>query len=337
MNTQTGRRPTILDVAAAAGVSKSLVSLAVRGDPGVRAETRARILDAADRLGYRSNPWARSLVRGRSQSVVVLVDDLRSGYHTDVVHGVEDAAEENGMAVVIGDGRRDRDALRGRLERLMSLGPDGIVIVSGQADSAMIGEFASRLPLVVVGRPVDLPDGAGQVSNDDRMGMRLAVHHLVALGHRRIAHLPGSPRPAAVARRESYERTMAELGLGAHARVIPTATELVDAVAAGEADAPTAVCCANDRIAVDLIGRAVDAGVDVPGRLSVAGYDNLDLAAQVRPAITTVDQPRRAMGALALRQLTDMLAGGETRREVVTPTLVLRDSTSPLVEDPPIA
>jgi len=326
---QTARRPTIVDVAAAAGVSKSLVSLAVRGDPGVRAETRARILDAADRLGYRSNPWARSLARGRSQTILVLVDDLRSGYHTDVVHGVEDAAEENAMAVVIGDGRRDRDVLRGRLDRMLALGPDGIVIVSGQADAALIGDVAQRVPLVVVGRPGELPSGAGQVSNDDRSGTRLAVHHLVALGHRRIAHLQGSPRPAAVARRESYEATMTELGLGEHVRVLTGAHEIIAAVSRAAADAPTAVCCANDRIAVDLIGRALDAGVTVPHELSVVGYDNLDLAAQVRPALTTVDQPRHAMGALALRQLTDVLGGGDPRREVLNPSLVLRDSTSP--------
>ncbi|WP_447949959.1 LacI family DNA-binding transcriptional regulator [Microbacterium aurum] len=322
------RPPTIHDVAAAAGVSKSLVSLAVRGDAGVRAETRARILDAADRLGYRSNPWARSLVRGRSQTIGVLVDDLRSGYHTDVVHGVEDAAEAGGMTVVIADGRRDREVLCARLERMLALGVDGVVIVSGQADAGTIGDFARRVPLVVVGRPVDLPPGVGQVSNDDRTGMRLAMHHLIALGHRRIAHLSGSQRPAAVARRESYLATMRELGLEAATVVAAEPAVLIAAVVERAGEAPTAVCCANDRLAVDLIGRAFDAGIRVPDALSVAGYDDIDLASKLRPTLTSVDQPRRDMGALALRQLTDMLAGNPARHEVATPTLVVRESTA---------
>lgn len=322
-------RPTIHDVAAAVGVSKSLVSLAVRGDPGVRAETRALILDAADRLGYRSNPWARSLVRGRSQTVGVLVDDLRSGYHTDVVHGVEDAAERSAMAVVIGDARRDRDTLRARVESMLALGVDGVVIVSGQADSGAIGAFATRIPLVVVGRPVDLPATVGQISNDDRAGVRLAMHHLVAQGHRRIVHLAGSPRPAAIARRESYAATMRDLGLEEHTMVHAEADSLIEEIMRDRGAAPTAVCCANDRLAVALIGRAIDAGLDVPGQLSIVGYDNIDLASWVRPSLTSVDQPRRAMGELALNHLAEMISGSDARHQIAVPSLVVRESTAP--------
>lgn len=323
---QQSIHPTIHDVAAAAGVSKSLVSLAVRGEVGVRAETRARILEAADRLGYRSNPWARSLARGRSQTIGVLVDDLRNGYHTDVVHGVEDAATAHGMAVVIGDGRRDRDVLRSRLESMLALGLDGAVIVSGQADAEVLDEFARRCPLVVVGRPESVPATVGQLSNDDQAGVRLAVHHLAAQGHRRIAHLSDSPRPAAIARRESYQSTMHELGLDDNVRIFVSAAALVSAVA-HDMHAPTATLCANDRIAVELIGRAIDAGIDVPGRLSVAGYDNIELASAVRPSLTSVDQPRRTMGERAFVQLVELIAGADARREVVVPSLVVRNST----------
>lgn len=330
MRDPSTRPPTIMDVAAEAGVSKSLVSLAVRGEAGVGEATRARILDVADRLGYRSNPWARSLVRGRSQMIGVLLDDLRSGYHTDVVHGVEDEAEVAGMAVVIADGRRDPEVLRGRLERMLGLGLDGVVIVSGRADAELIGPFSRRAPLIIVGRPASVPAGVGQVSNDDRTGMRLAVHHLAAQGHRRIAHVIGSPRPAAVVRRESYTDTMYELGLAEHTRIFPDADALIEAVAARGADAPTAVCCANDRIAVDVIGQAIDAGIAIPRDLSVAGYDDIELASRMRPTLTSIDQPRRAMGSLALRQLTHMLGGGEARHEVAAPSLVVRDSTAPL-------
>ncbi|MBZ6372030.1 MAG: LacI family transcriptional regulator [Microbacterium hominis] len=103
---------------------------------------------------------------------------------------------------------------------------------------------------------------------------------------------------------------------------------LIAAVVERAGEAPTAVCCANDRLAVDLIGRAFDAGIRVPDALSVAGYDDIDLASKLRPTLTSVDQPRRDMGALALRQLTDMLAGNPARHEVATPTLVVRESTA---------
>jgi DNA-binding LacI/PurR family transcriptional regulator len=158
--------------------------------------------------------------------------------------------------------------------------------------------------------------------------MRLAVHHLASQGHHRIVHLPGSPRPAAVARREAYLETMRELGLEDLARVEPSIESLLATLEQGGPDAPTAVCCATDRIAVDLIGELTDAGVEVPGRLSVVGYDNIDFAARVRPTLTSVDQPRRDMGSLALRQLTDMLAGADARHEIATPTLAIRHSTA---------
>lgn len=321
------RKPTLLDVAAAAGVSKSLVSLAVRGEGRVGDDTRRRILEAADRLGYRSNPWARSLARGRSQTIGVLVGDLR-GYHVDVVRGFEDAAATAGSTVFFADGRRDPVVLATRLESMLSLGIDGVVVVSGLADAEVLRAAVGRLPLVVVGRPRAVPEQVSQVCNDDRVGARMAVHHLAALGHRRIAHIAGSTREAALARRSSYEETMAALGVGSAVRVYDDPAALVVDVAGGSRDAPTAVFCATDNAAIATVGAAVDAGVDVPARLSVVGYDNIEAASSLRPALTTVDQPRRRMGELAMVELTNLMAGGAARRSVVAPSLVVRRSTS---------
>ncbi|NLE98162.1 MAG: LacI family transcriptional regulator, partial [Propionibacterium sp.] len=118
-------RTTIVDVARVAGVSKSLVSLAIRDDPGVSEETRARILRVAEDLGYRSNLWARSLVQGSTGLVGVLLTDLSNDYHTDVVIGLEDAATERGLGVLIGHGRRDAERLTAQLDRFVQLGVDG--------------------------------------------------------------------------------------------------------------------------------------------------------------------------------------------------------------------
>lgn len=316
MTDARARQPTIYDVAEAAGVSKSLVSLAVRGQAGVGEATRARILAAADRLGYRSNPWARSLVRGRSGSIGVLVGDLR-GYAVDVVQGIEASADRHDTGVVLVDGRGDRDVLRRGLERLRGFGVDGIIAVSGQVPPDAIA--ASVAPVVVVGRPAELPPSAGQVSNDDRLGARMAVHHLAGLGHRRIAHVAGSGRPASLERAASYRQTMGELGLTPV--VFESVAELVGSTV-------TAVFCANDRLAADALGVVVDAGRRVPDDLSVVGYDDTQLATWLRPALTTVQQPRQHMGGLAYDALAALQGGGSAQHRVVPPSLVVRGSTA---------
>ncbi|MDJ1113275.1 LacI family DNA-binding transcriptional regulator [Microbacterium dauci] len=312
------RRPTLYDVAGAAGVSKSLVSLAIRGQAGVGDATRQRILAVADELGYRSNPWARSLVRGRSGSVGVLVGDLR-GYAVDVVHGIEASADRHGVGVVLVDGRGDRDLLARGVERLGGFGVDGIIAVTGQIPVSAVR--ASAAPVVIVGRPDEVPDSASQVSNDDRLGARMAVHHLLGLGHRRIAHVAGSGRVAARQRASSYEQTMTELGLTP--LVLGSVAELIGSDV-------TAVFCATDRIAAESMGAIIDSGRRVPENLSVVGYDDTQLATWVRPALTTVEQPRHLLGERAYAALAELQDGEPPRREVLPPSLIVRGSTAPV-------
>src|SRR5699024_9714021 len=125
------RRPTIVDVARAAGVSKSLVSAALRGEHGVSVASRDRIVRAAEGLGYRTNGWAQRLVSGRSDLVGVLLTDLRNVYQTDVVNGIEDAAHDAGFDVILSHGRRDPALLETRLQGLIDLGVDAVIAVTG--------------------------------------------------------------------------------------------------------------------------------------------------------------------------------------------------------------
>lgn len=330
MSPSTGRKVTIVDVARAAGVSKSAVSLALRGDPGLGAQTRAAIVAEAERLGYRQNRWARSLVQGRTGLVGVLLTDLSSDYQTEIVHGIEDAAEEVGLEVVLSHGRRDAQLLERRLAQLGDFGVDGVVVLSAMLGPAVLAGAAARQPVVVVGRVEDLPPGIGSVANHDELGARLAVQHLLGLGHRRVAHLAMSQRAAAAARRRAYQETMVAAGLGAFVRVAPVwdggVAELVGSV--GEPGGPTAVFAANDRGAAAVVGAALDRGLRVPEDLSVVGYDNTALAQALRPALTSVDQPRPEMGRLAMAQLAELMAGGEARHQVVEPELVVRGSVA---------
>lgn len=320
--TGTARRPTIVDVARAAGVSKSLVSAALRGERGVSAASRSRILAAADELGYRSNGWAQRLVSGRSSLVGVLLTDLRNAYQTDIVNGIEDAAAAAGFDVVLSHGRRDRELLRERLAGLTALGVDAVIAVTGHLDADDLAALADRVPIVVVGRPASVPDAAGWIRNDDETGARLAVAHLQERGHDRIAYVHGSSRPASIARRDAYRALVDEAReYDVHDDGI---ARLLDAVAAG---GPTAAFAANDRIAAQIVAEAIDRGIRVPHDLAIVGYDNTELADLVRPGLTSVDQPRGEMGAAAMAQALGLLDGGQPEREVASPTLVVRGSS----------
>lgn len=329
MSTERPRRPTIIDVAAEAGVSKSLVSLALRGDDGVSEATRRRILAAADRLGYRSNTLARALVQGRTGQIGVIVTDLRNPYHSEVALGVEKAAEEAGLGTFLANGRRDAERMAAHVDALIGHNVEGLVVVSSRVDPAVLAAAAERLPVVVVGRPETLPDRIDSVAGDDESGARLAVEHLVSLGHTAIAFASASTRPAARARHRGYAAALADAGLEG-AEPVPVPIE----DGAGEADAlllggATAALANNDLLAVELLNRGHEIGVVAPDRISIVGYDNTELAARVWPRLTSVDQRRTALGRTALSMLSERMAGRTAaRREVIAPGLVVRASTT---------
>lgn len=330
---QTSRPPTVHDVARAAGVSKSAVSLAVRNQKGLSEATRQHILSVAQELGYRSNVWARSLVQGRSGLVGVLLQDLGNSYHRDVTAGVEDAAAEQDLRLVIGHGRRDAAKLRTELDSLLALGVEGVVIVSSWLPPQALEEIARRVPLVVAGRLPELVSGVDSVANHDEIGARLAVEHLTELGHERIIHLTGSARPAAMHRQATFREVMREHVPGIEPRVegpqrVDAAVRHVIFQLREEKAPPTAVFTQNDRVAADLVGACLDAGVSIPGQLSVVGYDNSSICRMLRPQLTSVDQPRQQMGRMALEMLSQRLAGrSEDLHERLSPQLVVRSST----------
>jgi len=320
---QPVRKPTILDVAARAGVSKSLVSLALRGDAGVGSGARARILQAADDLGYRSNTLARALRQKRTMLVGVVLSSLDNPYHTEVVAAVEQAAEAAGLSVLLAHGSRDRGRLSGRVDALLDLNVDGLVVVSSWLEAPTLQAAARRAPVVMVGRSLEPVPGIDSVNNDDELGARLVVDHLVGTGRQRILHVSSSTRPAGVARRLGYETAMRAHDLE---RFIQVAAP--DRLGAHLAD-HDAVFARNDVEAFDVLDHALDGGLSVPGELAIVGYDNSALALRARPRLTSVHQPRDLMGARAVQLLTERLGGRtEDRHDVLAPTLVVRGTTS---------
>jgi DNA-binding LacI/PurR family transcriptional regulator len=326
-----GRRPTLADVAARAGASTSLVSLVMRGEPGAGAETRRRILDAAEELGYQPDSRARLLRSGRSRLLGV-VFGIQHAFHADLVTDLYTAAHRTGYELALSAVTPDRDEkeatvglLRDRCEALILLGPE--------SRTASLAELAARLPVVVLARSVRSP-AVDVVRTADAEGLRQAVDHLVQLGHRRIAHLDGGRAPGAADRRRGYRDAMRRHGLEPHTRIVPGGLTEEDGAAGARAlldDPPTAITVFNDRCAtgvLDVLGRH---GLRVPDDVSVVGYDDDRLARLAHIDLTTMAQDTATMSRYAVARAIERIEGsaGARRDAVVPPHLVVRGTTGP--------
>ncbi|GLC25136.1 LacI family DNA-binding transcriptional regulator [Roseisolibacter agri] len=328
------RRPTIIDVAAKAGVSKSMVSLVMRGSSDVREEKRRLVLEAADALGYRPNAVARSLVRRRTNMLGVVLSDLHNPFFTEVIDGIEAEAEDRSYRTIICTASRQSSAERRALDTLLELRADALILASPMIEMDAIARASAEVPVVLVARPSD-SEAIDSVANDDPTGAALVVDHLVALGHRRIAHVDGGGGAGAAARSAGYVQAMQRHGLDAHVRVIPGSYTdeggrqgVAALLASGER--PTAIFVANDLAALGAMSELAERGLRVPDDMSLVGYDNTSLAAVRHISLTTVDQPRPQMGRQAVTLVLERLTRDRTtsRHILIPPRLVVRGTTA---------
>ncbi|MGK8556249.1 LacI family DNA-binding transcriptional regulator [Nocardia gipuzkoensis] len=328
-------RPTMEDVAARAGVSRALVSLVMRNSPKVSEHRRRAVLDAAKDLGYQPHIMARSLASRTSNIVGVMVSDLRNAFFADVVEGMDAAAQESGLELILNTGRRSATRERTALESLLSFRPGGVILLSPILPAAAIRGAARQAPLVLVSRTSTVAD-IDTVNDDGEIGAGLAVDHLVSLGHRRIVHLDGGGAFTSAPRRKGYRAAMHRHGL--EPMVVPSEHTDSAGMAAvrkllnlfsGD-NFPTALVCGNDFNAVGAMSALEEAGLHVPEDVSIVGYDNTSLAALRHVALTTIDQPRTEMGRLAIEALTERLRDGRTApvRRRLQPSLVVRSTTA---------
>lgn len=330
-----GGQPTVRSVAKHAGVSKSLVSLVLRDSPHVSDEKRQAVLDAIKALGYRPNAAARSLTERRSRAIGVVVNDLRNPWMVDCVDGLNAELATSGMHMLLGDGRLDRRDDERLMHAFMDMRVDGLILVGTMPPSTTITEAASRLPTVVAG-DLDLRmPNVDVVGVDDLRGAELATHHLIRLGHRRIAHMAGNYGAFSERRRSSYEATMREHGLEEHVVV-----ETCDATEEGGYRAavrllsrkprPTAIFAVNDMACVGALSAADELGIAVPAELSLVGYDNTHLARIRHLWLTSVDAATYESGRYAAKLLLDRI-NDPTRDAVehlLSPSLEVRGSTA---------
>ena len=328
-------KPTIEDVARRAGVSKSLVSLVMRGGRHVSDRRRTAVMQAVAKLGYRPNAMARGLKERRSRILGVLVSDLHNPFFADLAEGIQDQAARAGYRMLVATSNRSPAQEEAAIESLLQLRVDGLILSGLLVESRLVVQASREVPVVLVGREAKATS-LDSVTNDDRAGAQAVVQHCATLGHRRIAHIDGGRGAGASARRRGYEDGMRQLHLSRHLRVVPGAfTE--DAGHSGalllldQRPRPTAIFASNDLAAIGALNALEERGLRVPDDVSLAGYDNTSLAALRHISLTTVHQPRLEMGQMSVAILLEKLHEGSTRfrRAVLSPSLVVRGTTAP--------
>ncbi|MGA2930039.1 MAG: LacI family DNA-binding transcriptional regulator [Solirubrobacteraceae bacterium] len=332
---------TIRDVAREAHVHPGTVSRALNLQTRalVNPQTAERVIRAAERLGYRPNPIARGLKTNRSYTIGVLVPDITNPLFPPILRGIEDRLDDAGYTALIVNTDNDADRERSHLEALRARQVEGFIAATARLDQELLREVAAAgIPLVLVNR--SLEDGsAPAVAVDDQFGIKLAVAHVVALGHTRIAHLAGPQNTSTGHRRRlGFVASMSELGLElpdarVHAGRWFTEEEGARGCARLLDAAPdlTAIIAGNDLLAIGCYVALAARGLRCPEDISIVGFNDMPFVDRLHPPLTSVRVPQREIGAVAADLLLRHLAGVEpTAREILLePTLITRGSTAP--------
>lgn len=330
--------PTLAVVAREAGVSVPTASKVVNGREDVAPETRRRVTEALDRLGYVRRP--RFDAAKPPALVDLVVHSLNSSWSGAVLHGVEEAAHDAGLEVVVSAGltrKRCGRPERGWLDKLIVRGSSGVLFNLAELTPSQYSWLEQhRIPFVMIDPVVEPPPGVVSVGAANWQGGMSATEHLLALGHERIAVIAGHRRKmCSTARVAGYRSALAAAGLRQRPEYVCHAgfdesvarermRELLDLP-----EPPTAVFVCSDRMALGVYEALAERGLSIPDDMSVVGFDDLPEARWASPALTTVRQPLSEMAATAMRLLVRMMEGKRpegTRTELST-RLVERGST----------
>jgi LacI family repressor for deo operon, udp, cdd, tsx, nupC, and nupG len=325
------QRPKIGDVARLAGVSTATVSRVLSNPQIVSAETRRLVEEAIRATGYRLNQAARNLRHRRTGGIVALVPNLSNPFFSQILSGIASVLAPAGYNLLVSDTRAEGG--NSILRYAEPSRADGLIVLDGSLPSEGL---SPRMPVVLACEWIP-GFAAPRVKIDNRLGAMMAVNHLADLGHRRIAHVAGPPgNVLTLARLAGTEQALAARGL-APPRVFAGDFSLASGRRAGEEwlalapnERPTAVFLASDAMACGFIGEVQHHGVMVPRDVSVMGFDDIELVSHMTPALSTIRQPREAIGRQAAQRLLDRIGGDDRADDTVLPVeLVLRGSTGP--------
>lgn len=345
---------TVQDVAKEAGVSVATVSRALSTPDVVSKKTRDTVLEAVRATGYRVNRAARNLRKQKSGAVLVLVPNLGNPFFSQILASLNAHFAQSGFSVLISDSKTEnnpdetdrKSAGQQMVDYVLDGRVDGVVCLDGaltQGDLEQIEENGLRDKLVFACEW--MPDTPyPRVRSDNRAGARLAVEHLYDLGHRHIAHITGpqgnvltrTRREGMLEARRAFDLPLRDDWILRGDFSIESGVEAAEKILA-MTDRPTAVFCASDMVAFGLIARLTEAGVSVPDDLSVVGFDDIELAAFSRPALTTIRQDRSAIGAQAAALMLDRLQSRpapekdtSANSHMLGVELIVRNSTKPI-------
>jgi DNA-binding LacI/PurR family transcriptional regulator len=340
-------RVSIKDIAETAGVSHSTVSRALSDSPLVKAETKARIQRLAREMGYSPDARAQSLVRGITRTVGVVVTTIADPFAAQVVQGIETMAHDHDYTVLLCSSNAEPEREIAAVEALHSKRVDAVIVTSSRV-GALYQEHLERIrvPIVLINNHSEHGGPyTHSVSVDNRHGGHLATRHLIEMGHRRIAYVS---RPADLSsdleRQEGYRQALAEANIPFDPTLVVAGT---GRVGGGERafpqlmachNPPTAVFCYNDLTAIGLLQVAREAGVPIPQKLAVVGFDDISLAPYVCPSLTTVAQPKTEMGQQAMKMALALISAQDSTTEGITDLvlkgqLVVRESSTHLKSD----
>ncbi len=327
---------TLADIARALGVSKMTVSRAINNHPEISPETRARILDAAHRMNYRPNQFARALTTNRSYLLGVVVPDLMHSYFAEICRGVETVAKPLGYQNLICSTDEDSANEESEVEALLPR-TDGLILASSVSpeDARFYKRLVrERAKIVLIDRQLEGIKCPSVTTDDVKVG-QLATEHLLNLGHRRVGHLKGTVASTAALRFEGYKKALTKHRVSFDASLVRDCgfTEQDGYRAMSEwlreRDVPSAIFAANDPAAIGAMSAIDEAGLKIPEDIAIVGGGNIHYGDMLRVPLTTVAWSTSEMGQAAARLVIDLVEGKRGTREqhvIVEPELVVRAS-----------
>ncbi len=327
---------TLEMVAAAAGVSPSTVSRILNGTAVVADEKRAAVDAAIARLGFVPNPVARGLAGGRTLSVGVVTQTIDSPFFGGALRGVEDELSRAGYSPLFVSGHWNAAQETRCIDMLRSRRVDGIIVLTGRLPDTALAAYAQQLPIVVTGRTLKAP-GLYALNFDNYEGGRLATHHLLTLGHRRIAFIAGDPRhPDAKERLRGYRAALQAAGIAFEQDLVVPGQYTEDSGRMAverlldSREAFTAIFAANDQMAFGAALALHRRNLRVPDDVSLVGFDDLAGALYTLPPLSTVHHPVYELGQIAATTMLQLLAGEVPTARLPAPRLVSRESSREL-------
>lgn len=335
-------RVTIKDVAQEAGVSITTVSHVINETRNINPETKERVLEALEKLGYQPNIIARSLRSGKTKTIGLIVPDIANLFFGEIARKIEDYGYQHGYSVILGNSDNDPVKQTNYINTLITKQVDGVIFISAGGEvQALRPFFDNKIPVVVADRDVPLELADVVLLDNEKAGYE-ATCHLLELGHVCIACISGPHNISpSMQRVNGYKHALQEYG-------IPFQPDLIEAgdfqFKSGELAMqkllahpcqPTAVFALNDLMAIGAITAAHKAGLSVPNDFSIVGFDNIELSSAVTPALTTVAQPIDEIAQKATNLLIERMQCKRTEenvRVILAAELIIRDSTSRRVE-----